>query len=409
MKQIVIVGAGIAGLTLALSLHAKGVAVKVFEAAPRIEPLGVGINIQPYAASVLDELGLLETLADQAVTTREMAFYTRHGQRIYSLPLGKYAGNAYPQLSIHRGVLQLALLKAATERLGPGFLTTGHAFSSFTQDERKVEIELTDTATGATVRGIECDALIGADGVNSRIYRQIHPDGPQLAKNGVLMWRGVTIAPPFLTGASMIRIGVPSHGKLVIYPIRNDVNADGDQLINWVAEIDAALYEDFAREHPESGQAFIRCFSSRRFDWLDVPALLERASAPVIEMPMADRDPLPCWQSGRVTLIGDAAHPMVPVGSNGAGQAILDAHCVAARLADTADVVEALTAYEHDRRGLTSNIVLGDRLDLPDRLIEVVDRRCNGAPFSHIDDVIGADEAGLLAVPDYHGRPFAAA
>ncbi|WP_126284463.1 flavin-dependent oxidoreductase [Burkholderia stagnalis] len=409
MKQIVIAGAGIAGLTLALSLHARGVAVKVFEAAPRIEPLGVGINIQPYASGVLHELGLLDALADQAVTTREMVFYTQHGQRIYSLPLGKYAHHAFPQLSIHRGMLQLALLNAAFERLGPDFLITGHAFSAFTQDARKVTAEFVDTSTGATVRQVECDALIGADGVNSRIYRQLYPDGPQLAKNGVLMWRGVTIAPPFLTGASMIRIGVPSHGKLVIYPIRNDVNARGDQLINWVAEIDAPLYESIARAHPGSGQAFAECFASRNFDWLDIPGLLAQAAAPVIEMPMADRDPLPRWQSGRVTLIGDAAHPMVPVGSNGAGQAILDAHSLAERLAGATDVVEALSAYEHDRRGYTSNIVLGDRLDLPDRLIEVVDRRSNGTPFAHIDDIIRSDEAGSLAVPDYHGHPHASA
>ncbi|AOJ84674.1 monooxygenase [Burkholderia savannae] len=409
MKKIVIVGAGIAGLTLALSLHARGLSVKVFEAAPRIEPVGVGINIQPYATQVLHELGLLETLARQSVTTKEMVFFTRHGQRIHSLPLGKYGGHDFPQLSIHRGILQLVLLKAATERLGPDFLVTGHSFISLAQNERSVKAIFSSASTNAGIVNVECNALIGADGVHSNVYRSLYPDGPQAEGNGVLMWRGVTIAPPFLTGASMVRVGVPSHGKLVIYPIRNQVNARGDQLINWVAELDEAVYRDGSNAAPGNDRDFIRFFASRTFDWLDAPNLLERAACPIIAMPMADRDPLPRWQSGRVTLIGDAAHPMVPVGSNGAGQAILDAHCLGKRLAETPDVYEALSIYEHDRRTYTSNIVLGDRLDLPDRLIDEVDRRSNGAPFSDIDDIIERDEASTLALPDYHGRPLAPA
>lgn len=407
MKKIVVVGAGIAGLTLALTLHSRGLAVRVFEAAPRIEPLGVGLNIQPYAVRVLHELGLLETLARQSITTKEMVFFTRYGQRIYALPLGKYGGHNFPQLSIHRGILQLALLKAATERLGPDFLVNGHSFVSCTQNRRSVHAVFSGAPGGADLVSVECDALIGADGVHSKVYRSLYPDGPRTKGNGVLMWRGVTIAPPFLTGASMVRMGVPSHGKLVVYPIRSDVNAQGDQLINWVAELDEAVYREGANAAPGNGKDFIRFFASRTFDWLDVPALLERAASPIIAMPMADRDPLPRWQTGRVTLIGDAAHPMVPVGSNGAGQAMLDAHSLGTRLAETADIEAALATYEHERRAYTSNIVLGDRLDLPDRLIQEVDCRSHGKPFSDIDEIIASDEASRLALPDYHGRPLA--
>lgn len=400
MNQIIIVGAGIAGLTLAITLHSRGLPVKVFESATQIEPLGVGINIQPYATKVLDELGLLDALSCQSVTTREMVFFNKHGQHIYSLPLGRYANHDFPQLSIHRGLLQLELLKAATKRLGRDFLITGHQFVTLSQDHRSVKASFLNTATGAD-HHVRCDALIGADGVNSKVYQALYPHGPRLSKNGVHMWRGVTVAPKFLTGASMVRVGLPSHGKLVIYPIKNDINPQGDQLINWVAELDSTLPENAACDGIEDPKDFIRFFASRTFDWLDIPGLLDQTSGPIISMSMADRDPLPQWRVGRVTLLGDAAHPMVPVGSNGAGQAILDAYCLGTSFAHTVDVEAALSDYESKRRQCTTNIVLGDRRDLPDRLIEEVEKRSNGAPFLDIHDIIKLDEAHALAVPDY--------
>ncbi|WP_191832777.1 FAD-dependent monooxygenase [Pseudomonas fluorescens] len=402
MNGIIIIGAGIAGLTLALSLHAKGLRVRVIEAAPNLQPLGVGINIQPYATRVLSELGLLETLQRQAITTQEMVFFNRYGQRIYSLPLGLNAEHDYPQLSIHRGVLQNTLLEAAYERLGPDFLITGHSLLSASQDQHSVKARLRDNSAHGVEREIVCDALIGADGVNSSVYRALYPEGPHITPTGVHMWRGVSVAPKFLSGASMVRVGVPEHGKLVIYPIRDNVNAQGDQLINWVAELDTRLFESLPGFCVKSASDFTQFFASRVFDWLDIPQLLKQTSQPIIQMPMADRDPLPQWRSGRMTLIGDAAHPMVPVGSNGAGQAILDACCLARNLAQHCSIEEAFASYEDARRQHTSAIVLGDRQDLPDQLITEVDSRSKGMPFTSLDSLMSVQEAHRLAIPDYH-------
>lgn len=402
MRPVVIVGAGIAGLTLALVLHSRGIAARVFESAMTIEPLGVGLNIQPYACRILRALGLLRRIAEQAVTPREMLFFNRFGQKIHAVPLGEFGGHDCPQLSVHRATLQSTLLQAARERLGADFLTTGHTFVSLTQSGADLAAVFLDRRSGHRRVSLNCDALIGADGVHSSVYRTLFPDGPALTHQQVHMWRGVTAAPQFLGGCRMIRVGLPAYGKLVAYPIRDGVTPQGHQLINWVAEVATDRLAGMTDDEMTDNHSFIRFYARQRFDWLDLPALLAGARGPVLSLPMMDRDPLPHWRVGRVTLIGDAAHPMLPVGSNGAGQAIVDADSLGRHMATAPTVEEAMRRYEAERRPVTTDIVLGDRADLPDQIIKLVDDRTGGRPFKNIRDVISDDEARRLASPRYH-------
>jgi 2-polyprenyl-6-methoxyphenol hydroxylase-like FAD-dependent oxidoreductase len=214
------------------------------------------------------------------------------------------------------------------------------------------------------------------------------------------MWRGVTRWKPMLSGASMVRAGWLSHGKMVIYPIRA-AGHDGLQLINWVAEIETPNYRkrDWNREGALAD--FIGPFSDWHFDWLDVPAFI-RAADSVLEFPMVDQDPLPRWSFGRITLLGDAAHPMVPRGSNGAGQAILDARALTTALLQNADPVEALSSYEKQRLEATTRIVLTNRTNPPDAILREVFQRTHDRPFKTIDDVISRDE--LVALSEGYKR-----
>jgi len=388
--RVVIVGAGIGGLTLALELHEAGLPCVVLEAVPELRELGVGINLLPHATRSLARLGLLDTLGALAVTTRESVFYTRHGQLVYREPAGQAAGYAWPQFSIHRGDLQQALTAAVRDRLGDGSIRLDHRAVDFAQDDRRagVTVEHSD-GSRSTVTG---DVVVGADGVHSALRRYLHPTENGARYTGCMMWRGTTVHPPFLSGGSMVRAGWLATGKLVAYPIRDRVDAAGNQLINWLAEVNGP--ERAQRDWTRRGHVddFIAHFASWHFDWLDVPALFAGAQE-VLEYPMVDSDPLPWWTSGRLTLLGDAAHPMVPRGSNGSAQAILDARSLAGWLADRGGEPDAaLQAYDGERREATAQVVLTNRRNPPDALLREVYERTGDRPFDRIEDVIGADE-----------------
>jgi 5-methylphenazine-1-carboxylate 1-monooxygenase len=392
--HVIIVGAGIGGLTLALDLHDAGIRARVYEAAPRIDALGVGINLLPHATRELGRLGLEASLAEVAITTRESVFYNRFGQLIYAEPAGRYAGNDWPQFSIHRGDLQQVLLNAVVERLGTGQVHTGWVCTGVTQDAGGVTAHFT-TPEGAELPPQRADVVVGCDGIHSVVRKQLHPDEGPPRYSGVNMWRGVTRWPPFLTGASMVRAGWLAHGKLVIYPIRDRIDEQGRQLINWVAEVETPEHQ--RRDWSRRGRVedFIGVFDHWRFDWLDVPAML-RASDVVLEYPMVDQDPLDRWSFDRVTLLGDAAHPMVPRGSNGAGQAILDARALRDRLASNGDPVSALRAYEQARLPATAAVVLANRTNPPDAILREVAERTGDRPFERIEDVISLDELAAI-------------
>jgi len=376
MNDILIVGGGIGGLTLALELAQRGIAHRVFEAAPAIKPVGVGVNLLPHATKLLAELGLEGALARVAVETAESHFYNRFGQLIYQEPLGRRAGLGWPQFSVHRADLQAALMERAGE------VELGKQCAGFEQDAQGVTLRFAD---GSSARGA---AAIGCDGIHSVLRRQLfQQDGPP-RYSGVNMWRGVTRWPPYLGGATMVRAGWLATGKMVIYPIRT--HADGTQLVNWVFEIETPQHQQWDWNRKARVEDFFARVADWKFDWLDIPAML-RAAELVLEYPMVDKDPLTCWTQGRVTLLGDAAHPMVPRGSNGAGQAILDARALAEELARAAPQ-QALAAYEARRLAPTSNVVLENRRNPPDAILREVYERTGDKPFGRVDEVISPAE-----------------
>ena len=398
MKQdcdIAIVGAGIGGLTLALSLHAAGISCRVYESAPEIRPLGVGINLLPHAVRVLEQLGLLDALASVGVTTKESAFYNAHGQFVYSEPAGRYAGYHWPQFSIHRGDLQAVLLQAVRERMGADAVVADYRCAGFEQDDSGVTLRFTNAA-GMPHAPVRAALVVGCDGIHSAIRKQLYPDDGAPRYSGVNMWRGTVVMKPFLSGATMVRAGWLSVGKMVIYPIRDNVDGQGNQLVNWVAEIEAE--QPAARDWTGRGKLedFFPAFEHWHFDWLDVAAMIRNTDT-ILEYPMVDQDPLPRWSFGRVTLLGDAAHPMVPRGSNGAGQAILDAPCLVDQLRTLGLTADALTAYDSIRVKATGDVVLMNRKAPPDAILKTVHELTNGERFDKIEDVISADALAAIS------------
>jgi 2-polyprenyl-6-methoxyphenol hydroxylase-like FAD-dependent oxidoreductase len=393
---IVILGAGIGGLTLALSLHRAGVACRVFEAAPEMLPLGVGINVLPHATAELRSLGVLDALERVAVVTREAAFFNRFGQLVYAEPAGRFAGHESPQLSIHRGDLQGVLLAAVKERLGADCVVAGQACVGIDglADER-VRVHLRSSADG-TLSQVQGSVAVGCDGIHSAVRKQLYPDEGPPRWSGINMWRGVVAHTPFLSGATMVRAGWLTVGKMVIYPIRGDIDGRGTQLVNWVAELQCA--EPVQRDWNGRGRLddFLPAFAEWRFDWLDVPAMI-RATETVLAYPMVDQDPLARWSFGRVTLLGDAAHPMYPRGSNGAGQAILDASCLAGEIAARGAGAEALAAYDKIRNAATAKVVLANRSTPPDTILREVHERSGDKPFARIEDVVSREELAKIA------------
>jgi 5-methylphenazine-1-carboxylate 1-monooxygenase len=403
--EVIIVGAGIGGLTLALTLHQVGIASRIFDAAPELKPVGVGINILPHATRELARLGLEPALATVGVATRESAFFNRFGQLIYREPAGRDAGYDWPQFSIHRGDLQQVLIDAIVQRMGSGIINTDWRCTGVDQSDKAACARFARSTTGEILPSQTADVVIACDGLHSTIRKQFHPGEGDPLYSGVNMWRGVSVWPAFLSGASMVRAGWLATGKMVIYPIRNQVDDVGRQLVNWVAEIETPRHHQRDWNRRGRLEDFIAAFEDWHFDWLDVPALIRAADA-ILEFPMIDQDPLPWWTRGPITLLGDAAHPMVPRGSNGAGQAILDARALTDALVDALNShrgpASALQDYETRRREATAAVVRTNRANPPDAILREVFERTGDKPFARIEDVIGHDE--LKAISENYKR-----
>jgi 2-polyprenyl-6-methoxyphenol hydroxylase-like FAD-dependent oxidoreductase len=396
--KIVIAGAGIGGLTAAMCLKRAGFDVEVFEAVGELRPLGVGINIQAGAVRILADLGLEQALAATAIETRELRYANRHGQTIWADPRGRHAGLPWPQFSIHRGELQMILLRAAEKRLGPGRIKFGRRIAAVEQKGNTVTARFVDGG-GKAAETADADILIGADGIHSAVRAQFYPDEGPPKWQGILMWRGVTVGKPFLDGATMVQAGHHNQ-KFVCYPISRAHAERGEALINWICDLhmgNAMLpREDWNR--PGKLADFLPRFENWKFDWLDVPGVIRAAHA-IFEFPMVDRDPLPRWSHGRMTLLGDAAHPMYPIGSNGASQAILDGEAITQELLAGGDPEAALQRYERRRLPPTAAIVESNRRKGIDVMLDLVEQRAPQG-FTRLESVLPAEELDKI-VADY--------
>ncbi|MFD0751840.1 flavin-dependent oxidoreductase [Mucilaginibacter calamicampi] len=394
-KKIVIAGGGIGGLTAALSLHNAGFDVSVYESTPEIKPLGVGINLLPHAVRVLTNLGLQEAMADVAVATRELIYFNKFGQKIWGEPRGMFAGYNWPQFSVHRGTFQMLLLQKVKDVIGADQVFTGHHLQFCENTSRGISAVFTDKRSDRQVT-VEADALIGADGIHSVVRKQFYPVEGIPKFSGIILHRGTTIAKPFLSGSSMIMAGSRSK-KFVAYPITKP-DKDGNQLINWIADLQVGeeeniMVRDWNRRADK--EKLLKQFQSWEFSWLNIPSLINNAEA-VYEFPMSDRDPLPRWTFDRITLLGDAAHPMYPIGSNGASQAILDAECLTECLHRNDEIETALKEFEGIRLPATSNIVLQNRKMGPEEVMQIVEERAPDG-FENLYDIISQDELDAVA------------
>jgi 2-polyprenyl-6-methoxyphenol hydroxylase-like FAD-dependent oxidoreductase len=388
--RVAIIGGGIGGLALALGLHARGMACDVYEAAAEIRELGVGITLLPHAMKELAALGVQPELEPLGIENLESVFFNRWGQFIYREPRGRHAGYALPELGMHRGKLHMVLYRAALRRLGADRIHLDHRCTGVEQGAQGVTIRF-EGAGGPGGRSVQADVAIACDGVNSAVRRQFYPQ-EKVAFAGINTWRGVTVHDPILTGKSYLRIGSIDTGKMVIYPIVDDVDGNGRQLINWVAEIrrpEMGMNDWNRAGRPED---FLDLFADWKFDFLDVPALIANASQ-VFEYPMVDKDPVARWTFGRVTFLGDAAHPMYPRGSNGSAQALIDARTLADELAAGGDAAAALAHYEAARLAPTARIVETNRTVPPDFIIMKADELSGHRPFpGTIDDLVSQQE-----------------
>jgi 5-methylphenazine-1-carboxylate 1-monooxygenase len=411
-KDVLIIGGGIGGLTLALMLHRAGVPARIFEAAPEIKPIGVGINLLPHAMKEFASLGLEPAIARHGIATREAAFFNRFGQLIYREPLGRNAGYDWPQISIHRGDLHLELVAACSTSFGAERLRLGWQCTGVEQSADGAVAHFKHASTGAALPSQRGAVAVGCDGIHSVLRKQFFPGEGEPLYTGINMWRGVTRWPPILSGATMTRVGWFNAAKLVIYPIRDLIDDDrvdgpgidgrGSQLTNWVVEVETAKHKPRRDWNlPGRLEDFVDIVKDWHFDWLDVPELFRRADT-ILEYPMVDQEPLPRWSHGCLTLLGDAAHPMVPRGSNGAGQAILDCRALTDCLLAEGDPAAALKAYEDRRRDATANVVRANRKNPPDAILREVYERTGDKPFQRIEDVISGAE--LKALTDRYKR-----
>lgn len=393
--KVAIVGGGVCGLSLALHLKKRGISARVYERVPEIKPLGVGITLLPHAMREFSALGLGEELLAAGIENRESRFYNRFGQLIYREDRGKFAGYPFPEVGIHRGKLHLILYNAVCRELGADAVVTGHECIGVDQDE-----------SGATIRfkerePVRADVVVACEGINSLIRKQFYPDD-RVVFTGINTWRGVTRRKPILDGRTYMRVGSINTGKIVIYPIVDNVDGEGNQLINWMAEIkrdDARAQNDWNK--PGNLADFFPIYESWRFDWLDVAQMIRDADQ-ILEYPMVDKDPIAQWTFGRVTLAGDAAHPMYPRGSNGGAQAVIDARTLAECLANAATAPAALKAYEAARAEPAAQVVRTNRAQPPDFINIRVEELVGDRPFDNLDDYISQNE--LKALSDSYKR-----
>jgi 2-polyprenyl-6-methoxyphenol hydroxylase-like FAD-dependent oxidoreductase len=391
--QVIIVGGGISGLSLALSLHQIGIACRVYEQVAELAPLGYGINLQPNAVRELSALGLLDQLASAGILTAELALYNKHGQLIWSEPRGRNAGYRWPQISISRGTLHAILLGAIRERIGADTVATGHRIASIEERGGKVAARFVDPG-GQPVGEAEGDLLIGADGIHSAVRKHFYP-GEKAVFDGYLHYRGIVEGEPYLTGRTMAVVGHRTH-RAIMYPIAP--RPAGRVTINWLAytQIPPGSPPLEAWDTVADKAACLERFAGWTYPWLDVRGLFA-ATERVLQLPNVDRDPIPRWSFGRVTLIGDAAHPMYPVGAQAGSQAVVDGRVLAAALLTNRDPVAALTRYQDQRIAAMNDMIIRNRNLGLEAVLQMAEERAPGG-FANIADVLTQDELETTAL-----------
>jgi 2-polyprenyl-6-methoxyphenol hydroxylase-like FAD-dependent oxidoreductase len=410
---VLIAGGGIAGLTMGLTLHQIGVPFHIFESVKSPKPLGVGINLQPTAVRELMELGLEPMLNAIGIRTQDYGFYTKTGLEIWTEPRGLEAGYHWPQYSVHRGHLHMALLEVVRDRCGAASITTGAQVLGFENTDQGVRLRFETEEGQQTVDG---SMLIAADGIHSSVRAQMYPDEGAPVWGGAVMWRGTTLAKPFLSGGSMILAGHDTH-RFVAYPITETDPESGLTTLNWIAEKTVDPKAGFSKEdwnRQVSIDLFKDDFVDWDFDWLDVPAIIRGADT-VYEYPMIDREPVDCWRDGATILSGDAAHATYPVGSSGASQAVLDARILGAAILEHGVGATAAQAFEDQVLVMANRVTMANRGNGgPDAIMQMAEDRCEG-DFTRLDDVLPYAEreahalafkklAGLTA-EGINGRP----
>ncbi len=374
--KVLVAGAGIGGLCTALSLQKVGIQVKVFESVSEIHPLGVGINVLPHASRELIALGLQKELDKFAIRTKSMKYFTRRGKLVISVPCGEYAGYNWPQYSLHRGEFQMMLLKVFKQRAGEDSVVTGHQLADFQQSESSVTASFIDPESAKLLGQETGDVLIGSDGLHSVTRKKLYPnEGPPIY-SGMVCFRGAVKGSAYLDGESMIICG-DKRLRLVSYPISQTLREQGRSYINWIAAVpfktDTPQEEDWSKlARPE---ILLDLYKDWNFDWLDVPGIISLTEQ-IFEFPVYDRDPLSQWTFGRVCLLGDAAHPLIPVSSSGAVNDIIDGRALAYEMGTTNDPVKGLKAYEDDRLLKANQVVMASRQNGPDEVLEIVKEEC---------------------------------
>jgi len=387
--SVIIVGGGIVGLALGLQCKRRDIPCEIYEAATEISELGVGITLLPHAMRELSELGLLDQLKALAIENKESCFFNRFGQLIYDEPRGRYAGYQYPELGIHRGKLHLCLYQTALEQLGHEKIHAGHKCVSVEQNDSSATATFADPLTNKRIGQATGKVVIGCDGINSAVRRRFYPD-EDVVFTGINTWRGVTRHAPILTGRSYLRVGSIRTGKMVIYPIIDNYDDDGHQLINWMAEIETDNVSRNDWNRPGNLDDFYPIYRDWVFDWLDVTKLIRNAEK-ILEYPMVDKNPVAQWSFDRITFAGDAAHPMYPRGSNGSAQGLIDARVLSDFLAQE-EPITALRKYEDERLGTTSRIIETNRKNPPDFINIRVEELTGDKPFENLDDFISRNE-----------------
>ncbi|MCW4385666.1 FAD-dependent monooxygenase [Salinibacterium sp. SYSU T00001] len=403
MLDIAIIGAGPGGLGTALRLHQKGFRPTIYETVQELKPLGVGVDIKVYGTKEIEELGLLDEFRAMSVDAVDSIFYNHYGQEIYAEKCGVHMGYLHEQRFVHRGELQMMFYRAVIERLGEDAVKLGHRVTGYTQDADSVTLDIVH-ADGRSER-VTHEAVIAVDGIKSPIRKQMHPELAEPEYSGITMYRGTTLREPIRNGHTILHIGDPRISTMIIYPIADNFEGSGKQLINWVVEVEA---EETIEDWNQLGSIddVIPLYDTVDIDYFDVQQLM-RDAREVYLFPLIRHYPLDNWVDGRVVLLGDAAHAMYPRGGNGVCQAIVDARVIAEKLAEVDDPHEAFKAYDDERRVPVNRIVDNMRGEGYEVIRRMVAERTEGKPFDDIEKVLPLAEADEI-FSKYHalvGQP----